>query len=224
MADRVTFEAEPRSTFGKQAKQLRNAGIIPAVVYGQRDPLHIQIERIPLRRALRQAGSNELIDIKLGGETITVLAREIQQHATRGDVLHVDFYEVNMRETIVTEVALVVVGEPAAELQILGQVTQVLHGLEIECLPGDLISELEVDISGISSPDEYIYAGDLELPQGLTMLTEPDTAVTSFQYFREEEEEEEEEELLFATAADEVEVISKGKGEEEEEEFEEEEA
>jgi len=215
MAERVTFNAETRSLFGKKTKKLRREGMVPAVVYGQRDPLHIQVDRIPLRRALRQAGTNELIDISVDGKVVTVLARDIQQHATRGDLIHVDFFEVNMAETIIAEVPLVFSGETDSELQALGQVTQILHSVEIECLPGDLVSELEVDISAITAPDHVIYAGDVPLPEGLTLITDPETAVTSFDYFREEEEEEDED-MLFAPAADEVEVIGRGADEEEE--------
>ncbi len=215
MAERVTFNAETRSLFGKKTKKLRREGMVPAVVYGQRDPLHIQVDRIPLRRALRQAGTNELIDISVDGKVVTVLARDIQQHATRGDVIHVDFFEVDMAETIIAEVPLVFSGETDSELQALGQVTQILHSVEIECLPGDLVSELEVDISAITAPDHVIYAGDVPLPEGLTLITDPETAVTSFDYFREEEEEEDED-MLFAPAADEVEVIGRGADEEEE--------
>lgn len=221
MAERVTFDAETRSLFGKKSKKLRREGLVPAVVYGQNEPLHIQIDRIPLRRALRQAGSNELIDIAVGGKVVTVLARDIQQHATRGDVIHVDFYEVNMAETIHAEVPLVLIGEADSELRTMGQVTQILHSIEIECLPGDLVSELEVDITGITTPDDVIYASDVELPESFTLLTDPEAAVTSFDYYREEEEEEEEEDLLFAPAADEVEVIGRGAEEDEEEAFEE---
>jgi large subunit ribosomal protein L25 len=223
MAERVTIEAESRDLLGKKAKRLRREGLIPAVVYGQRDPLHIQVEMLPLRRALRQAGYNELIDIDVEDEKVTVLAREIQQHPTRGDLIHVDFYEVDMQETIITEVSLNMQGSPDAELQTLGQVTQILHNIEVECLPGDLISEIEFDISHLENPDDVVYAHELDLPDGVRLMTDPEAAVTSFDYFREEEEEEEEEELLFAPAADEVEVIGKGKAEEEEEEFEEEE-
>ena len=217
MAERVTFNAETRSLFGKKTKKLRREGMVPAVVYGQRDPLHIQVDRIPLRRALRQAGTNELIDISVDGKVVTVLARDIQQHATRGDLIHVDFFEVDMAETIIAEVPLVFSGETDSELQALGQVTQILHSVEIECLPGDLVSELEVDISAITAPDHVIYAGDVPLPEGLTLITDPETAVTSFDYFREEEEEEEDEDMLFAQAADEVEVIGRGADEDEEE-------
>lgn len=220
MAERVTVDAQTRTTIGKQTRQLRREGQIPAVIYGQRDPIHIQIENLPLRRALREAGTNELIDINVGGNKITVLAREIQQHATRGDLLHVDFYEVNMREAINADVRIVTTGQTAEELRTMGQIVQVLHTVTVECLPGDLISEIEVDISGISSPDEVIYVSDLTPPQGVTILTDPEATITSFEYFREEEEEEEGEEMLFGEEGEEVEVIARGRAAEEEEEAE----
>jgi len=125
---------------------------------------------------------------------------------------------VNMRETIQADVHLLIVGEVAEELRPLGEIIQVLHAVTVECLPGDLISEIEVDISGIESPDQAIYVSNLTPPQGVTILTDPESAITSFEYFREEEEEEEEEETLFAEEAEEVEVIAKGKAADEEEE------
>lgn len=218
MAERVTVDAQTRTTIGKQTRQLRREGQIPAVIYGQRDPVHVQIENLSLRRALREAGTNELIDLNVGGSKITVLAREIQQHPTRGDLLHVDFYEVNMQETIQADVRLVFAGEIAEELRPMGEVIQVLHDVTVECLPGDLISEIEVDISGIDSADQVVYVSDLTPPPGVTILTDPESAITSFEYFREEEEEEGEEETLFGEQGEEVEVIARGKAADEEEE------
>ena len=223
MADRVIVDAETRSTFGKKSKQLRREGMIPAVIYGKRDPVHIQVENLLLRRALRQAGRNELININVGGKTVTVLARDIQQHPTRGDLVHVDFYEVDMRQTIQADITIITTGETAEEVRQLGQVVQVLHAVTVECLPGDLVSEIEVDISA-ATPDNVIYVSDITAPAGMTILTEPETAITSFDYFREEEEEEAEEETLFGEEGEEVEVIAKGKAaDEDEEETEEEE-
>lgn len=217
MAERVTVDAQTRTTIGKQTRQLRRDGQIPAVIYGQRDPIHVQIENLSLRRALREAGTNELIDINVGGKKVTVLAREIQQHPTRGDLLHVDFYEVNMRETIQADVRVLLTGELGEELRAMGQIVQMLHTVTVECLPGDLISELEVDITGIESPDHVITVSELTPPRGVTILTEPESAITSFEYFREEEEEEEAEETLFGEESEEVEVIARGKAAEDEE-------
>src|SRR5690606_12370439 len=122
MAERMTINAEKRNVVGKQVKQLRRDGWVPAVIYGQGDNHIIQFDRLELRRVLRQAGTTELIDVQFDGKSKTVLAREIQQHVTRGDVLHLDLYEVNMRETLVIDVPLVHVGEVPSNVAALGSI------------------------------------------------------------------------------------------------------
>jgi large subunit ribosomal protein L25 len=215
--ERLILTAEPRTVVGKQVKQLRRDGMIPAVIYGQKDPVHIQLENLTLRRILRQAGSTHLVDISLGKSTRTVLVREIQSHITRGDLLHVDFIEVDMKVVITAEAELVAVGKSAPEADGVGVATLALRSVEIESLPDHLVSEIEVDFTKIVTPDDVIYIRDLVVPEGVTILTDPETTVARFEYAQLAEEEEEEDEL-FVPAADAVEVVGKGK---EEDEFEE---
>lgn len=211
MAERLTINAEKRSVVGKQVKQLRRDGWVPAVIYGQGDNHIIQFDGLELRRVLRHAGTTELIDVQFDGQSKTVLAREIQRHFTRGDVLHLDLYEVNMRETLTIDVPLVSVGELPSEVAALGSVALVVQAVTVECLPADLPSEIEVDMSRITSPDEMIAVKDLVIPSGVTVLTDPETLVTTFDYARTDEvEEEEEEESMFGASAEDVEVIKKG--------------
>jgi large subunit ribosomal protein L25 len=219
MAERVSIDGEQRSRTGKKASQLRSEGWIPGVIYGQGDNLVIQVEDGMLTRALREAGTTNLIDITIGKDERTVLAKDVQRHVTRGDLIHVDFYEVNMSETIIVEAALVTIGEAAPVTDGLGTTSQVMYTLEIECLPDKLLSEIVVDLSLIESPEQMIHVRDLSVPPGVDVLADPDTVVARFEYLQAEiEEEEEEEELLFAQEADEVEVISKGKQDEDGEE------
>jgi len=216
--DRLAIDAEARTVVGKQVKQLRREGMIPAVIYGIKDPVTIQLENKSLRRVLRRAGSTNLIDISFAGQKRTVLAREIQQHLTRGDLIHVDFQEVDLKVKITAEASLVLVGRSKMMEDGLGSDVLSLTSVEIEALPDDLISEIEVDVSQMESADEPIYISDLTVPQGVTILTDPETAVARFEYARLEEEEEEEELEGFEATADAVEIIEKGKAEEEEEE------
>lgn len=217
--ERLTLAAEPRTVVGKKVKQLRREGIVPAVIYGQKEPVNIQIERGHLRRVLKKTGTSHLVDINIDGNKapLTVLAREIQQHLTRGDLIHVDFFEVDMQSTITTEATLMLVGESTEALLSMGSVVLASQSIEIECLPGDLIAEVEVDVAGIESPDDVIYVSDLTLPKSITVLTDPETVVARFEYAQLEEEEEEAEELAEVSVED-VEVIEKGKPEDEEEE------
>ncbi len=216
MSEQYEITAQPRTVVGKQVKQLRREGQIPAVVYGQSEPVHIQVDNLEMRRILRHAGSNDLINLKFRDSTRTALVRDYQRHPVRGDLLHIDFYEINMAETLTTEVALVLIGESAPVEDGLGIVTQMLHEIEVEGKPGDLVSEIEVDITVIATPDDSIHVRDLAMPPGLALLTDPDTLVATFEYAQIAEEEEEEEEESFLPSADEVEVIARGKADEEE--------
>jgi len=217
MADeRLTIDAESRTVVGKKVKRLRWDGVIPAVIYGNGEPATIQLDNRILRRVLRKAGSTSLIDISLAGQTRTVLAREIQQHLTRGDLIHVDFLEVDMKVKITAEASLMLVNQSAPMAEGLG--TDVLSTLSvaIEALPDDLVAEIEVDASLITSTGKVVTVSDLPIPKGVSILTDDETVVARFVYTRLETVEEEEEE--FDPTVDSVEIMEKGK---EEEEFEE---
>ncbi|MFZ0546346.1 MAG: 50S ribosomal protein L25 [Candidatus Promineifilaceae bacterium] len=218
MAERISVAAEQRTVVGKKAKQLRRSGYIPAVIYGQGNNVAIQIENLSLRRVLRTAGATNLIDVNIeGGGKRTVLAREVQAHPTRGDLIHVDFYEVNMKEKIVVDATLNAIGIAAPVADGLGSTPLMLHSVQIECLPDNLISEIEVDLAKIETPDDVIYVHDLVVPDDVEILADPEETVARFEYLQlEEEEEEEEEESFLESAADDVEVISRGKREDEE--------
>lgn len=220
MSDEFTIVAETREIVKNSAKRMRREGWIPGVIYGRSDPVHVKMERGPLRRALRTAGSNQLIDLQINSKSHKVLVREIQQHLTRGDLVHVDFLEVDLKATIAAVAELVPVGKAAPASEGVGAASMALRQVDIEARPDALVSEIEVDLSLIQTTDDVIYVGDLIAPDGVTILTDPETAVARFEFVREEEEEEEEEDLLFAPAADAVEVIGKGKEDEEEEEAE----
>ena len=215
MSDRINIAAEPRTVIGKKVKRLRCKGVVPAVIYGTKETVHIQMENLALRRTLRQAGTTNLVDIELGQKKHTVLVREIQSHVTRGDLIHVDFQEVDLKATITAEAELVTVGQSLPAAEGLGIATLTMRSLEIESLPDALVSTIEVDLTLIKTPGDSISIGDLAVPEGVTILGDPDTTVARFEIVREEEEEEEEEEELFAPAADGVEVVGKDKDEEE---------
>jgi large subunit ribosomal protein L25 len=154
--------------------------------------------------------------VNVEGKEYTVLAREIQQHVVRRNVMHIDFMEVSMTETITSEAELIMVGEsPSLELAE-GMIAQSMFSVEIECLPDALISVIEVDISVIETPGDSIQVSDLPIPDGVTVLADENATVARFQSIRAALEEEEEEEGLEELDADAVEVI----GEEEEEEVE----
>lgn len=212
MSNKLSLVAEQRAVVGKQVKQLRRKGWIPAVIYGQQEPVSIQLENGPLRRVLRAAGPSDLLEVAIGNEQRTVLVREIQQHATRGDLLHVDFLEVNMRQIVTATADLVLINKSGPEQRNTGAPVQELRSVDIEALPDDLVSEIEVDLSLIRRTSDHITVAQLAVPKGVTVLNEPDVLVVRIQSVRGTEDVEEEDlDDTYAPSADSVEVIGKGK-------------
>lgn len=209
MAERTTIAAQPRSVVGKKVNQLRRSGWIPAVMYGRGEPTHIQLENLTLRRVLREVGTTHLLDVDLNGTPRTVLVRDIHQHVTRGDLLHVDFLEIDMAGTVTTEAELVVVGKIPVTLSVYGAAELAIRMVDIECRPDALVSEVEVNIGRIQNADDTIFVKDLVVPDGVKILNDPETVVASFVRTADEAGEN------IPASADAVEVIKKGKKDEE---------
>jgi len=215
MAETIVLEAARREQTGKEVRHLRAEGIIPGVLYGPTfDAINLQVEWAKLRPVLMEAGGSQIIQIKLGGEEYNALVRHVQRAPLRGDVLHIDFYRVRMDVAIRTEVPIALVGN-ADHLEDLGGVLiHEMNSVEVECLPGDLPAEVQIDISGLAEVGDSILASALpELP-GVTYHVDPGDVVVATTYLqRAEEEEEEEEEIL--EEGDEPELIRRREEEEE---------
>lgn len=219
MSEAITLEAKPREIIGKRVRHLRRADQIPVVLYGPGlAPMPLTVERRALKEVLAEAGSTNIVELHVGKETYQALVREVQRHVLKDVILHVDFYQVAMDRLIRAEVPVVAVGESpvvASGEAILVDVTPVV---EIEALPGDLVPQLEVDVSGLTEVGAVVHVRDLEVPSAVVVLTDPDEVLLKTDYaVALVEEEVAEEEFLVAEerAADEVEVIAKGKAEEE---------
>jgi len=210
--ERVELKTEKRTVLGKKVKSLRRQGIVPAVLYGHEiDSIPLQVEERELRRALSLAGEHRLIELKIGRsrKPHMVLARDVQWDVITGRPLHVDFYAVVMTEKITTAVPLVLVGEAPAASQADVVLLQELDEVEVQCLPGELIEAIEVDVSELEEVDQAIYVKDLQVPPTVDILTDPQQIVARVGWAAPEEVEEE-----VPAAPEEVEVIAKGKEEE----------
>lgn len=212
--EQVELLAEMRTLVGKQVKQLRRDGWTPGVMYGRHfDPLALQFSARKLGHVLSQVGGSQLIRIKIEGrdEPEMALVRDVQQDPVRGTVLHVDFYRVDMVERLTAEVPLMIVGESPIVKQGEGLLLYGLSTIEVECLPGDLVDAIEVDISDLVEIDQAILVRDLAVPAGIDILTDQDETIAHVVMMKEEAEEIIEEE---EAEVEEVEVITEA-GEEE---------
>lgn len=177
MTDYV-IEAQPRTVIGKQVKQLRNQGLVPAVVYGPKiEPVQIQIPYRQLELTLLKAGGTHLIDIKVDAKTHRVLARDVQRHVIKGSILHVDFLAVDITQKITTDVFVQFVGESPAVNTGQGMLMTGTNSLSIETLPTSIPEHIEVDLSGLVHLGDAIHVRDIHLGAGVTILNDPDELI-----------------------------------------------
>ncbi len=177
--ERVEVRAKSRTVRGKQVRQLRAQEWIPAVLYGPDMPARaIQAAERPLARALQQAGETSLINLFVDdGVPVPVLTHDVQRNAINGRLLHVDFYQVRLTEKVKVKPHLRFVGDSQAVKSGVGVLVHNMTEVEVECLPSDLIHSIEVDVSGLLNLGDGIFIRDLVVPQGITLLDEPDEPV-----------------------------------------------
>ncbi len=176
MSQEVTLRAEPRNVVGKKVKALRRAGLIPGVVYGPviDGTIAVSVEERELLRIHKAIGLNSLLKLEWEGGSQQVFIREVQVDPVRWNPLHVDFFAPNLRVEISSSVP-VVTGEASSDL--VGLLNAVLDHVEIKGLPADLPSNIHVDVSGLTEVGQHVTAGDLDLPEGVTLVTDPETVV-----------------------------------------------
>lgn len=172
----VSFSVEPRDSRGKgAARGLRRAGLVPGVVYGGgREATPVVIDSAKFERLLEtsHAGVNTLIDLEGSSAAAgkTVIAKDLQREAVRGDLMHVDFYEIDLTEKIEVEVPIHLVGTPAGVV-LGGVLDQQQREITLLCLPGSIPDEIEADVSGMELGDS-LHISDLTVPGGVEIATE----------------------------------------------------
>ena len=217
MPDDLTLTAEPRTEKGtRPAGRLRRQGKVPAVVYGlDTETVNVSVPARELSHILAgEAGANALITLKLDGEEALTLARQIQRHPTRGDLVHVDFIRIRRDVAVQAEIPVHLEGE-AAGVRDGGVLEQLLFTLSIEAKPADIPNALTVDVSALEINDK-ILVEELRVPQGVALQHEADELVVQVIPPRVEEEPEPEEpvegELVEGEEAPEGEAPPEGEG------------
>jgi large subunit ribosomal protein L25 len=183
MPEAVQLEASPREAFGKHVRQLRREGQTPAIVYGHGiETYPIAIDTRTLLATLPRVGKTTLIALAVPGRPRrNVLVRKVQRDPVTQAVQHVDFLAVRMDETLRQEVPISLVGEaPAAQRSDI-VLLQGTRTLTVESLPGDLPQSIAVDISTLVEDNQSIFAGDINLPPNVTLVTPAEEMVVKVQ-------------------------------------------
>ena len=144
---------------------------IPAVLYGKGiESQSLKLKRVDFEKTFAIAGESNLINLDFGQGAVKVLVKDSQRDVLKYTFSHVDFYQVNMKEKITTEIPLHFVGESKAVKELGGMLMKSINELEVECLPSDLVDHMDVNISVLSTFDDVIKIGDLILPTGFKLL------------------------------------------------------
>lgn len=223
MSDPITLKANTRQVIGKEVKNLRNEGIIPGVVYGPLadEPISVQMEWSTLRPTLLKAGGTDLINLEVDGNTIQVLVRDVHRHPVRQEtVLHVDFYAVDVKASINANVPIELLNREQTSKRLDIRIFQPLASVEVETLPANIPSHIDLDLSALQAAGDTLTVGDLPKIEGLVYLTDEDITVVrtvSLAAIEAAAEEAEAAEEEGDSGSAEVEVIGRGASEDDEE-------
>jgi large subunit ribosomal protein L25 len=176
MADNVELQAREREGRGKNdARRLRAQGMVPAVLYGDGEGENVVLA-VPTKvvdYTLTHVGDNALYNLRLGDQDdLTARVVDVQRNPVTGKLMHVDFAPVNMRERIVVTVPLTITGEAPGVVEG-GVLNQVAYEVEAESLPGDIPQEVTLDVSNLGL-NENLTLADVSLPEGVTLISDPE--------------------------------------------------
>lgn len=174
-----TLTAVGRPTKPRSAvRELRVNGQVPGVVYGKNiDNQPISVDEIALFQLLRQEGQNAVFHLNVGDKPVTVMVRDLQKHPIKNIIEHFDLIEINMKEEMIVEVPVEIVGEAAGEKEG-GIVQKQYQAIEVKCLPGNIPDSVLADVSALNIGDSFT-AADLKTSADVEILLEGDIVLIS---------------------------------------------
>jgi large subunit ribosomal protein L25 len=168
----LTINATMREDKGKGAsRRLRHAEKIPAIIYGTgKTPSNITLNVHEITRLLDDEKSfTSILDLMVGEKKEAVIIKDLQRHPAKNIITHVDFLRIDMNQTLVTSVPLHFIGTDENDSVRLGAiVNQFVNSVEVSCLPSDLPTSIDVDITNLTT-GEHISLTGLDIPKGVTL-------------------------------------------------------
>ena len=195
MADTDTYVVAPRAIVGKHVATLRREGVLPANIFGRGlESIAVQMPYRTARELLIAHGKDNLVQLQIEGESVPrpVVVRNFQRHPVTRDVLHLDFYQVDLARPIQGTVPVRLIGEAPAVHVFQAILLTGADSIHVEALPADLPEHLEISVEGMTEEDSVLTVADVAVPPGVRVLTEPDIMVARISRGRLQAEDEEE--------------------------------
>ncbi len=188
-AEQNLLEAQPRTPGTKNdARRVRRGGKVPAVIYGAgKAALPVSVDPRQVTRILHsQTGHNTVFDLTVDGERTKAMIVDWQYEPIKGSLLHIDLKRIAMDEKLRVNVPIELVGEPAGVKQQGGILEQITREVEVECLPGDIPNQIELDVSELVF-SVVLRIADLPKSDKVKFLSDPDQPVAHIISIKEEE-------------------------------------
>jgi len=204
-----------RTESGKKVEELREVGIVPAVLYGPGlKNLNLSVDRKEIEKILSMAGQSSLVSLEIEGskEKYMVLISDIDRNGVTEKLMHVDLYQPDLTKEIEAEVELVFEGESKAVKESGGTLVKNISEITVKGMPQRLPSQINVNIDVLTDFEKVILVKDLVLPEGVKAVKNPEEIIALVIPV---EKVEEELEKPIEEKVDEVEKIEKEKKEEE---------
>jgi large subunit ribosomal protein L25 len=182
----VVFAARKRANTGSgDARRVRRAGRIPAVIYGHSGAaLTIDLDALEFVNGVKGISESTIVKVEIDGEEHDAFVKATQRNILSGQVLHVDFYEVKSDTMLRARVSIQIEGNPIG-IREGGILETPLHDIEVECLPRNLPERIVVDISGLSV-NQSIHIRDIALGEGVKLISAGDQVVALVKFAKEE--------------------------------------
>lgn len=187
MEEQLSLVLEKREVFGKKVRAMRHQGIIPVHLYGPGiESRALQAPVGNLTKTLALAGRNRPIQVRVKRERKSQLAfvREIQWDPLRGEILHVDFLQVDVTHRMRAEVPIELIGDAPALKEPRTSVVQNTFSIEVEALPSDIPERVEADLTTLTEVSSVIRARDIALTTDASLISDANTVVARIEVAR----------------------------------------
>lgn len=171
--DKITLNAQKRTVVGRKVRKLRKDGLVPGNLFGKKVKSQaVQVTEKEFSPIFSKVGETGLVELTLEKAVHPVLIHNVAHHPVTGLPLHVDFFQVDLKEKVQTRVPLSFVGESPAVKDKLGVLLNILSEVEIEALPADLPEKLEIDINGLAKVGDTLKVADLKVSDKIKILSD----------------------------------------------------
>lgn len=178
----IKLDVKLRTEKGKKTNILKKSGRIPAVVYGHKiKNILLNLDEKEFNKVFQSSGESSLIELDVEGEKEKrpVLVHEIQKDPVSDKVIHIDFFQIDLKEEVEVAIPLVFEGSSLAVKELGGTLVKNISELEVKALPQNLPHEIKVSIDGLNTFEDHILVKDLILPKDIKVLINPDEIIAS---------------------------------------------